>query len=62
VSGIDMPVRMAHVTDVAQARAAGELARAKYGPQIQVTSGDEPPTPAETATFVLTPGGPGGVA
>jgi hypothetical protein len=53
---------MVHIADIAQARATGELARAKYGPQIQVTRGDEPPTPGETATFVLTPGGSNGVA
>ena len=60
VAGMDVPVR--NVTDLAQARATGELARAKYGPQIQVTQGDEAPTPGETATFVLTPGGSTGAA
>ena len=57
VAGMDVPVRMLHVTDLAKARATGEPARAKYGPRIQVTQGDEAPTPGETATFVLTPGG-----
>lgn len=57
VGGMDVVVRMRHVTDLGAARAVGELARAKYGAQIQVTRGDEMPTPGETATFELTPGG-----
>lgn len=57
VAGMDVPVRMRHVTDLAAARATGELARAKYGAQIQITQGDEAPTPGELATFELTPGG-----
>lgn len=55
--GYDVPVRIQYVADLAQARAAGELARAKYGATIRVTAGDEAPTPGETATFALTPGG-----
>jgi hypothetical protein len=62
VGGLDVPVRLRHVTDIAAARAAGKLARAKYGAQIQVTQGDEEPTLGESATFELTPGGSGRVA
>jgi hypothetical protein len=62
VAGMDVPVRLRHVSDLTRARATGELARAKYGPQIQVTHGDEAPTPGETATFELTPEEAAGVA
>lgn len=55
VAGHDVPITARHVTDVDEARATGHLARAKYGDMIQITTGDETPTPGEQATFELLP-------
>jgi hypothetical protein len=55
VGGIDVPIRARHVTDVAEARtAAGHLVR-KYRVNIQRSSGDQPLTLGEQATFELLP-------
>lgn len=55
VAGKDVPVTARHVTNLEDARRAGELARAKYGDTVQVTSGVEEPTLGELATFELLP-------
>jgi deazaflavin-dependent oxidoreductase (nitroreductase family) len=55
VGGMDVPIRARHVTDVAEARAAaGHLVR-KYRVNIQRSSGDQPLTLGEQATFELFP-------
>jgi deazaflavin-dependent oxidoreductase (nitroreductase family) len=53
--GHDVEVTARHVTDVAEARRTGELARNKYGDSITITSEGEEPTPGEQATFELIP-------
>jgi hypothetical protein len=55
VAGMDVPVRARHVANIEDARGIGRIAQAKYGPQVRVTSGDEEPTPGETASFALLP-------
>jgi hypothetical protein len=55
VAGYDVPVEARHVTDLSEARRAGELAQSKYGDAIKVTSGVEEPTLGELATFELVP-------
>jgi deazaflavin-dependent oxidoreductase (nitroreductase family) len=55
VGGHDVPVTARHVTDVAEARRTGQLARAKYGDAITITAEGEEPTPGEQATFELIP-------
>lgn len=55
VAGHDVPVTARHVSDVNEARRAGELARAKYGESIQITKDGDEPTPGEQATFELLP-------
>jgi hypothetical protein len=57
VAGINVPVRLRHLDNLERAREVSDLARAKYGPQVQRSEGDQPATLAETATFELTPGG-----
>jgi deazaflavin-dependent oxidoreductase (nitroreductase family) len=55
VAGMDVPIQARHVTDVEQARtAAGHLVR-KYRVNIQRSSGDQPLTLGEQATFELLP-------
>src|SRR5215467_313734 len=55
VGGMDVPIRARHVTDVAEARAAaGHLVR-KYRVNIQRSTGDQPLTLGEQATFELLP-------
>jgi deazaflavin-dependent oxidoreductase (nitroreductase family) len=55
VGGMDVPVRARHVTDAAEARAAaGHLVR-KYRVNIERSSGGQPLTPGEQATFELLP-------
>jgi len=55
VGGMDVPFRARHVSDVAEARtAAGHLVR-KYRVNIQRSSGDQPLTLGEQATFELLP-------
>lgn len=55
VCGMDVPIRARHVTDVAEVRtAAGHLVR-KYRVNIQRSSGDQPLTLGEQATFELLP-------
>jgi hypothetical protein len=57
VAGRDVPVRSRQIADVDDARRVGRIIQAKYGPQVRVTSGDEEPTPGETASFELLPEG-----
>ena len=55
VGHMDVPIRARHVTDVAEARtAAGHLVR-RYRANIQRSSGDQPLTLGEQATFELLP-------
>jgi deazaflavin-dependent oxidoreductase (nitroreductase family) len=54
VAGVDVPVRARHLGDVADARAAGQYGRRKYGASFRLSTGDEAPTPGEQATFELT--------
>ena len=58
VAGLDVPVRARHVTDPAEARLGARLIERKYGRSVPASSGDEPLTPAEAATFELLPGSP----
>ena len=52
---LDVSVRAQHIADIEEARRVGRIARAKYGEQVRVTSGDEQPTPGELASFELIP-------
>ena len=54
----DIPVRARHVTDPTEARQGADLIERKYGGAIQRSSGDEPLTPGEQATFELLPDDP----
>lgn len=55
VSGVDVPVLARHVTDPARARSVTQLVVDKYGPTVQRSPDEGPPTPAEQATFELLP-------
>jgi hypothetical protein len=55
VGGIDVPVRAVHVGDIAAARQAGALGRAKYGQTFSISADGEEPTLGEQATFELLP-------
>jgi hypothetical protein len=55
LAGRDIPVRARHVTDPAEARQGADLVERKYGGAIQRSTGDEPLTPGEQATFELLP-------
>ncbi len=58
LAGRDIPVRARHVTDPAEARLGARLIEGKYGRSVPASSGDEPLTPAEAATFELLPDSP----
>lgn len=55
LGGQSLNVRVRHVTDPEKARAVSRLARDKYGSMVKSSTGDEPLTLAEQATFELTP-------
>lgn len=55
VGGHSVKVRAHHLTDPEKARAVSRLARDKYGSYVKPSSGDEPLTLGEQATFELTP-------
>jgi hypothetical protein len=48
-------VRGRHVSDPAEARAGAHWINHKYGATLQASADGEPLTPAEQATFELTP-------
>lgn len=54
VGGRDVAVRLRHL-DPSEARAVTELVIAKYGSVVQRPADGATPTPAERATFELTP-------
>jgi hypothetical protein len=54
VGGHDVPVRFRHL-DPAEAREVTSLVIAKYGSNVHRPADGDPPTPAEQATFELTP-------
>lgn len=54
LGGLAVRVRARHL-DPAEARSVGPLINRKYGAAVQMPEEGEPPTPAETATFELTP-------
>jgi hypothetical protein len=55
LAGRDIPVRARHVTDPAEARAGAGLITRKYHASYRPSPAGEPLTPAEAATFELTP-------
>lgn len=55
LAGRDLPVRARHVVDPAEARAGGTWINHKYGASFQPSRERDPLTPAEQATFELTP-------
>ena len=55
VAGQDIAVRARHVSDPAEARKGAEWINHKYGASLQASAEGEPLTPAEQATFELTP-------
>ena len=55
LAGRDIPVRARHVSDPAEARAGAEWINQKYAASMQASVEGEPLTPAEQATFELTP-------
>jgi hypothetical protein len=55
LDGHDVPVRGRHIEDPAEAREVSRLYRAKYGDYVKASSGDEPLTLGEQATFELVP-------
>ncbi len=55
VAGQDIPVRARHVTDPEEARVGAGLVNRKYGTSMRPSAESEPLTPAEQATFELTP-------
>jgi hypothetical protein len=55
LAGQDIPVRARHVTDPAEARAGAKWVNQKYEASVQASVEGEPLTPAEQATFELTP-------
>jgi deazaflavin-dependent oxidoreductase (nitroreductase family) len=54
VGGHDVPVRARHL-DTGEARSVAELVARKYGSAVRLPEAGEPATPAEHATFELTP-------
>ena len=59
VAGRDVPVRARHVTDPAEARAGAAMVQRKYHVNPSPGSAEgQPLTPAEQATFELTPAEP----
>ena len=48
-------MRARHVTDPAEARLGAGMIERKYARRLPASSGDEPLTPAESATFELLP-------
>jgi hypothetical protein len=55
LAGRDIPVRVRHITDPAEARSGAEWINQKYGASVQHSRDGEPLTPAEQATFELSP-------
>ena len=55
LAGRDIPVRARHVTDEAEARAGAAMVNRKYQTANTPSAGGGPLTPAERATFELTP-------
>lgn len=55
LAGRDIPVRARHVTDAAEARAGAAMVNRKYETTNTPSPADGPLTPAEQATFELTP-------
>jgi hypothetical protein len=55
LAGRDIPVRARHVTDPTEARAGVAMVNAKYHTSLQPSPADGPLSPAESATFELTP-------
>jgi hypothetical protein len=55
LAGRDIPVRARHVVDLAEARAGATWINHKYGTSLQPSREGDPLTPAEQATFELTP-------
>jgi hypothetical protein len=57
LAGQDIPVHARHVSDPAEARLGAEWIHRKYAASVQASTEGEPLTPAEQATFELTPEG-----
>ena len=57
LAGRDIPVRARHVDDPAEARAGATWINQKYDASLQPSGEGDPLTPAEQATFELTPAG-----
>jgi hypothetical protein len=55
LAGRDIPVRARHVVDPAEAHAGVSWITQKYGTSLQPCEEGDPLTPAEQATFELTP-------
>jgi len=55
VAGMDVPVRAVHLIDIAAARKAGALGKAKYGDTFSTSLDGAEPTLGEQATFELLP-------
>ncbi len=55
LDGKDIPIRPRHVTDPLEARACSAMVVQKYGTGVQRSSGEEPLTPGEQASFELLP-------
>jgi hypothetical protein len=55
LAGQDIPVHARHISDPAEARAGAEWINHKYAASVQASVEGEPLTPAEQATFELTP-------
>ena len=55
LAGQDILVHARQVSDPAEARAGAEWINRKYAASVQASVEGEPPTPAEQATFELTP-------
>jgi hypothetical protein len=55
LAGQDIPVRARHVSDPTEARMGAEWINHKYGASVRGSAEGEPLTPAEQATFELTP-------
>lgn len=51
----DVPFTAHHVTDLARAKAVSRACREKYGSNVFLGDDESVPTPAETATFEITP-------
>jgi deazaflavin-dependent oxidoreductase (nitroreductase family) len=54
VGGHDVPVRARHL-DTVEARSVNGFVVRKYGSAVRMPGDGDPPTPAEQATFELTP-------